>query len=385
MLYATLDLFAGCGGLGLGFKKNKNFNIKLANDVWKPAMNTYKFNNPEINFILDDIANINNSTIEKYFPEGVSVIIGGPPCQGFSMCGARNIDDERNDLFYEYARIVNMVKPYIFIMENVKGLLSMVNTKGNLVIESIYDEFEKCGYKLKHKVLNTKYYNVPQSRERVILVGVRKDLPNNYDFPQPVLDDEKHFTIKDALYGLPNKDSENGEVDIEDIECNEYYKIIRGSGKIYNHTIPTHKNDVTHRMSLVPQGGNWRNIPEEFRVGGIHSNAYRRLHLDEASVTIKHAYKSMIIHPIYDRCLTIREVARIQSFPDDFIFRDSKTTQYQQLANAVPPNFANILANSVYEYLAKNNIKSNNIIKYTNLEFEKPKKNIQLNFLEDAI
>jgi DNA (cytosine-5)-methyltransferase 1 len=358
--YSVLDLFAGCGGLGHGFKCNDNFQINLSNDKWEPARDTYVYNNPEIPFILDDIHNLNGDIFKKYYSNGVSVIIGGPPCQGFSMCGARDINDERNDLFYEYARIVSYTKPYIFIMENVKGLLSMKNKKGNLIINSIYEEFEKIGYKIQHTVINSKYYKVPQSRERVIIVGTRKDLPNNYIYPEPQLTENEVYTVEDALRDLPNENSLNGQILLNNQQNNEYYNTIKGDAKIYNHQIPTHKNEVEHRMSLVPQGGNWQNIPEEFRAGGIHSNAYRRLDLTRPSVTIKHAYKSMIIHPQYNRCLSIREVARLQSFPDDYIFKNTKTSQYQQLANAVPPNLSKALAESVIDYLTKNNLSSNN-------------------------
>lgn len=356
-MYSILDLFAGCGGLGLGFKKNKNFNIQLANDIWEPAKNTYVYNNKDIPFILNDIKNIDEYIIKKYMPNGVDIIIGGPPCQGFSMCGTRDINDVRNTLFYEYARIVNLTRPYVFIMENVKGLLSMKNPDGKLVIDSIYKEFESIGYNIKHEVLNAKYYGVPQSRERVIIVGTREDLPNNYEYPKRVFDDENNYTVENAFELLPNTDSENGELKICDSNLNTYLKNIVGDKGIFNHKIPSHNHSVEHRMKFVPQGGNWKDIPEEFRAGGIHSNAYRRLKLDETSVTIKHAYKSMIIHPIYNRCLSIREVARLQSFPDDYIFKDSRTSQYQQLANAVPPFLAYELANSVNDYLHKNDIK----------------------------
>jgi len=383
MKYSVLDLFAGCGGLSYGFKKNKNFNINLANDIWEPAMKTYKFNNSDTPFILDNISNLNKDIIDKYFPKGVTIIIGGPPCQGFSMCGVRDVEDERNDLFYEYSRIVNLVKPYIFIMENVKGLLSMKNKDNNLVIDSIYEEFQKNGYNLKHKIINTKHYKVPQSRERVIIVGVRNDLPNNYEYPKHQLNEDSFYKVEDALYGIPNKNSKNGQLKINDGFYNQYYKELKGDGKIYNHILPSHSKNVVNRMSFVPQGGNWKDIPKEHRVGGIHSNAYRRLSLDELSVTIKHAYKSMIIHPLYNRCLSVREVARLQSFPDSFIFKGSKTSQYQQLANAVPPNLSLALSNSVVKYLEKNKIINENIM-IESLDLDKEIVG-QLNFIEDII
>jgi len=350
--YAVLDLFAGCGGLALGFHSNNAFSIKLANDIWEPARDTYTFNFPNVPFILDDIKNLTKDVVDNYFENGVDIIIGGPPCQGFSMCGSRNIEDARNTLFYEYARLVGELQPYLFIMENVKGILSMKNPDGNMVIDEVKKEFSKKGYNVDFRILNSKNYGVPQARERVILVGTRNDLNGEFDYPKVTF--SKPNTVKDALVGLPNETSLDGELNF--LQKNSYLqqlnKLLKNdSVKIYNHEIPNHNWDIVNRMSYVPQGGNWQNIPDEFRVGGIHSNAYRRLKDDEPSVTIKHAYKSMIIHPNYDRCLSIREVARLQSFPDNFIFKNSKTSQYQQLANAVPPLFSKALAKSVEDYL----------------------------------
>lgn len=326
MKYNILDLFSGMGGFALGFKEIKQFEIKLANDIWIPAKETYTFNNPEIPFILKDIKEITENDIRKYFAgESVDIIIGGPPCQGFSMCGARNIHDERNILFQEYARIVKITKPLVFVMENVKGLLSMKDPNNKLVIDIIKEKFLELGYNLNIKILNAKYFNVPQSRERVIIVGVRQDLENTYKFPEEK--GKEILTVKDAFKGLDN---------LKELENNEK---------------PTHKKDVIERMSYVPQGGNWQDIPEKYRVGGIHSNSYRRLSMFEPSITIKHAYKSMIIHPIENRCLTIREVCRLQSFPDTYVCKNTKTSQYQQLANAVPPQLAKALAESVFNFL----------------------------------
>lgn len=381
MKYSVLDLFAGCGGFAEGFKMNKHFDIKLANDIWEPAMNTYKYNNPNTSFILDDIKNINSNIIEKYFPSGVDVIIGGPPCQGFSMCGMRDTTDHRNDLFYEYARIVSLTKPLVFVMENVKGLLSMKNKNGQSILNEIHKEFDSIGYNIQHKVLNTKHYEVPQARERVIFVGVRKDIEQSYKYPEPILQ-EKFITVGDVLSDLPNKDSINGELEYLNTKSSFTCNYLNTTDSIYNHEIPNHSDKVSHRMGYVPQGGNWQNIPEEFRVGGIHSNAYRRLEMNEPSITIKHAYKSMIIHPLYNRCLSIREVARIQSFKDSFIFKDTKTSQYQQLANAVPPIFAYHIANSVYDYLSQiTKSDFGNVV----IENKNNNKTEQLNIFEDLI
>ena len=355
-MYNVLDLFAGCGGLSSGFTSDLDFNINLANDIWKPAKETYTFNHPDIPFILDDIKNLSSDILNNYFPDGIDVIIGGPPCQGFSMCGTRDIDDERNKLFYEYARIVDITRPYLFIMENVKGLLSMKNRLGNLIIDVIEDVFNEIGYNIDYKVINSKYYGVPQSRERVIIVGTRKDMKNKFEYPKK---NTNVISVGEALEGLTDISSVNGECTINNYSSN-YVKSLVKSKKIYNHEIPVHKKDVVNRMAYVPHGGNWRDIPEEHRVGGTHSNAYKRLDPKLPSVTIKHAYKSMIIHPWENRCLSVREVARLQSFNDDFIFKDSKTSQYQQLANAVPPNLSKALAISAKDFL--DNIDKNNVV-----------------------
>lgn len=367
-MYTVLDLFAGCGGLSSGFTNDLGFNINLANDIWKPAKETYTFNHPTIPFILDDIKNLSSSILNNYFPNGVDVIIGGPPCQGFSMCGTRDINDDRNKLFYEYARIVDLTQPYIFIMENVKGLLSMKNKLGNLIINVIEEVFDGIGYNIKYEVLNSKYYGVPQSRERVIIVGTRKDISNKFEYPKKC---SRFISVGEALEGLTKKSSKEGELLIEKYS-NDYVKTLIKSKKIYNHEIPVHKEDVVRRMSYVPPGGNWANIPKEYRVGGTHSNAYKRLDDKLPSVTIKHAYKSMIIHPWENRCLSVREVARLQSFDDDFIFKDSKTSQYQQLANAVPPKLSKCLAISTKEFL-------DNIYKCDTSE-EKKRINEQISF-----
>lgn len=359
MQYNVLDLFSGCGGLAYGFENNQYFDILLANDFWDPAKKTYQHNFPNTNFILDNISNLDDKKLKEIFPNGADVIIGGPPCQGFSMCGTRDASDKRNTLFKNYARVVKDVKPHIFLLENVKGLLSMKNPNGEPIIEAIYKEFKDLGYEINHRVVNAVYYGVPQSRERVIIVGVKDKSRYDFTYPEKKYEGENIVTVQEAFNGLPNKNSAKGELKYRynDNMNSEYLDFIKSSNKkIYNHKKARHSKEVVNRMSYVPPGGNWRDIPEKHRVGGIHSNAYRRLELDKPSITIKHAFKSMIIHPVYDRCMTVREVARLQSFPDDFIFKGSKTSQYQQLANAVPPKLSIALSEAIFNYLLNNNI-----------------------------
>jgi len=346
----VVDLFCGAGGFSFGFHK-EGFDIIFANDNWKSAVKTYKYNFPNVPFYEDDISTLNKEKIKEFNLKSADIVIGGPPCQGFSSCGTRKACDERNYLIMEFARVVSIIKPKLFIMENVKGLLSMKTTKKTLFTDELIKAL-KDSYNIDIHLLKAHFYGVPQKRERVFIIGVRKDINKDFKMPKPIFDGEDNpfISVKEALFDLPNKSSVNGELEYPK-ELNRYTKIIRDNAKyIFNHELPTHNNEVLRRMELIPQGGNWRDIPPEIRPGGNHSNLYRRLEEDKPSITIKHPIKSMIIHPIYNRCLSPRESARLQSFFDSFIFQDTKTSQYQQIANAVPPLLSLAIAKEVKEF-----------------------------------
>lgn len=349
--FKVIDLFSGAGGFSLGFHDLEEFDIVFANDFWKDAAETYTFNFPDVPFFEKDVKDINDETIERYGLHNVDVVIGGPPCQGFSSCGTRKSCDSRNFLVMEFARIVNLIKPKIFVMENVKGFLNMKNSQGVFFKYELTNKLRHF-YNIEIKVLKSHLYGVPQKRERVFVLGVRKDIniPHNKIWPTSKFNEEP-ITVGEALLDLPNTDSPNGELEYTN-RLNRYTRIIRKNAKrIFNHELPNHSKVVTERMKFVPPGGNWKNIPPEIRPGGNHSNLYKRLDPNLPSVTIKHPVKSMIIHPLYDRCLSVREAARLQSFPDDFIFKGSKTSQYQQVANAVPPLLSKAIAESVLNVL----------------------------------
>lgn len=340
--YKIIDLFCGIGGFSYGFEMTKRFETILGVDFWDVALNTFKKNHPTTHIEQRDITKLEDSFFEKYTNE-VDVIIAGPPCQGFSMSGKRDVFDVRNSLFYEVIRVVKVVNPKIVVIENVVGLLSMQTLDGILVKDKIETELKKLGYYVKYQVLTASDYGVPQNRKRVIFIAAKVD---NITFPLPTT--FKPITVGDALSNIP----ENGDVYLP---CeNEYQRIMSGNKKILNHKPIKHAELIVKRMHSVPQGGNWRDIPLELgQGGGVHSNNYRRLKWDEPSITIKHVSKSMIIHPIFDRTPTIREVARLQSFRDDFEILGTIYNQHQQLANAVPPLLGQAIASSVINILSE--------------------------------
>lgn len=339
--YKVIDLFCGIGGFSYGFEKTNDFEVVVGVDIWNTALETFAVNHSNTKLINQDLTQMD----EKYWDEyknKIDVIIAGPPCQGFSMSGQRNIDDKRNSLFKEVVRITNIIQPKYVVVENVVGLLSMSNAEGYDIKTLIKEEFNRIGYNVQYKVLNAADYGVPQQRRRVIFM-ISKDYPLTY--PKEKYTIENYVTVGDALGNIPI--SGNKYLTPK----TQYQKLMSGKASIYNHE-PIHHNDlITKRMSCVPQGGNWQDIPLELgQGGGTHSNNYRRLDSKKPSITIKHATKSMLIHPFADRTPTVREVARLQSFDDDFIIKGNKSDQHQQLANAVPP----LLGMAIAQEISKN-------------------------------
>lgn len=336
----VIDLFCGIGGFSKGFELS-GFNLILGIDNWDIALETYSANHKNSKKLLIDLTKIENSFYEKY-ENKVDVVIAGPPCQGFSMCGKRKIDDKRNQLFTEVIRAIKIIKPKIVVIENVVGLLSMKDSKGNYIKETIIEQLKKEGYFVEYKILDASNYGVPQKRKRVFFIGSNI---GKIGFPTEQL---KKVTVKEALSNIPDTEYETYTT-----PTNNYQKIMAdGEKKIYNHVAMKHNKNVITRIQHVPPGGNWKDIPPEiYNVGGIHSNSYKRLNPNEPSITIKHAIKSMIIHPKFDRVITAREVARLQSFSDSFIIKGNKTEQHQQLANAVPPLLSYAIAKQILNKL----------------------------------
>lgn len=338
--YNVIDLFCGIGGFSKGFQM-VGFDIKMGIDNWPVALETFKRNHNGVDAVLEDLVELPDSFYER-IPYKVDVIIAGPPCQGFSMAGKREVEDIRNKLFREVIRAARILNPEVVIIENVSGILSMKNRDGQLVKDRIISDLESLDYNVKVQLLIASDYGVPQNRKRVIFVATKRD---NFRYPTP---NGFGITAGDALSNIPDVDQEEYLP-----PKNEFQKVMsNGFTKIYNHEAMRHNADVLNRIKHVPQGGNWKDIPPHiYNVGGEHSNNYRRLDPDKPSITIKHATKSMIISPYFDRVITAREAARLQSFPDDFILEGTKFEQHQQLANAVPPILGREIAKSVKEYL----------------------------------
>ena len=367
----TIDLFSGCGGMTLGFKM-AGFTSILASDIDENCQKTINTNFPEIPFICKDITQITKEEVDSIIGDKrPDVIIGGPPCQGFSLANKnRNKikDDPRNKLFYHFVKFIDWYSPSAFVMENVKGLLSMQNGK---VISTIIEEFSNAGagYNVVMKVLCAKDYGVPQSRERVILIGIRKDLDIIPTFPEPKTTE---ITVDMAISDLPQIGSGEGEeVMAYSIKPqNEYQRLMRANAThIRNHIAMKHTPRLIERFAAIKQGQSlldvWethgavkRGAPSE-KSNAKFSQNNQRVFGNKPAPTIAASFQSNFIHPYLNRNFTAREGARLQSFPDDFIFEGMRTkmswekglSQYQQIGNAVPVLLAYAIAENLYGQL----------------------------------
>lgn len=354
----VIDLFSGVGGLSLGFKR-AGYNVVLANEIDAEIARSYEHNNPETLMINADIKEftqnydsiIRENAILKGFDikvledqlKHVDVVIGGPPCQGFSMAGGRIrrvnefIEDSRNFLFKYYFKVIQRFEPKYFVFENVEGILSSKNGEIIQTIKSIFadsNNFTSGGYKLCINVVNSADYGVPQARKRVIIIGSKMDFDFNHvasaTLQRMSIEDKSKFitktTVRDAIKDLS--------------------AIPVGSNQIANHTATTHSKIAIERISKIKPDENWRNLDE--KINSVHSGAYGRLSWDKPAVTITTRFDTpsagRYIHPEHNRTITPREAARLQTFPDDYVFIGSKTSICTQIGNAVPPQLAEFIA-----------------------------------------
>lgn len=341
--YTFIDLFAGCGGLSLGFEL-AGFQSLLAIDCWQDALDTYTKNRERARTFCGDISNINPQDIKKRFGiDSVNVIIGGPPCQGFSIAGKRIVEDKRNQLYKSFVSFVNTFRPEAFVMENVPNILSL---GGGIVKDSILADFEELGYSVTYKVLTASDYGVPQNRRRAFFIGVNNG--HTFDFPE-VLTLNK-VTSKEALSDLPeNSIKEGGSYPIP--PQSDYQVLMRkGSNGVYNHCITIHTQQTQRIISMVPDGGNYKNLPKELWTTRKVHIAWTRLNSMKPSFTIDCGHNHHF-HYKYNRVPTVRESARLQSFPDSFVFYGNKGSQLKQVGNAVPPLMAFAVANQLKKVL----------------------------------
>lgn len=339
--FNCIDLFCGCGGLSYGFQE-AGFNVLLGIDNDQKALETFELNHKDAKSICGDITSIHYEDIKRLIGNtSIDLIVGGPPCQGMSLSGPRMFNDPRNKLYLSYIRLVKEIQPKAFVIENVPGLASLFNGK---IRESILDEFNKLGYTVVDEILISSDYGVPQNRKRIVFVGLKGD--NKFNFPPKQTD---KVSCEMALSDLPPLEDDLGSEIAEyytDIK-NKYQRLMRkNSNKVLNHIAANHSEQVKHIISLVPDGCNYKSLPEEFIKSRNFHVAWTRFASNKPAPTIDTGHRHHF-HYKYNRVPTVRECARLQSFPDDFKFLGNKTQQFRQVGNAVPPLMAREIAKSL--------------------------------------
>lgn len=350
MLYG-IDIFSGAGGLSLGAEM-AGIKISYGIEINPSAAKSFTRNHKGAQVLQGDIKDINPASLKKG-NDPVFIIMGGPPCQGFSMSNTRtrNMENEKNFLFLEFVRFVKELKPIWFVLENVWGLTNINEGKTQTLIE---DCFRALDYEVSSKVLWASDYGVPQKRNRFFMVGNRHGI--KFEFPEKY---DKIVTVEEAIGDLP--DLENGQMldeapyKLPPGKASEYARQMRKDSKKATQNFVSRNNDlVIERYKYIGQGQNWRAIPDFLmenyaNKGRCHSGIYRRLIADQPSIVISNYRKSMLIHPYQDRGISVREAARLQSFPDDFYFEGPISHIQQQIGNAVPP----LLAKAVFDQIIK--------------------------------
>ncbi len=343
-----VEIFSGPGGMGLGARE-AGISVKLAIEKDKYAAQTYLFNHKDTTVVVDDIENINEFHFER---NGEKVILfGGPPCQGYSNSNrkTRSSGNPKNWLFKQFMRAAKMINPDWIVIENVPGLKNM--DKGYF-LKKICENLHDMGYTPNVKVLNAADFGVPQKRERIFIVASKEGIA--FDFP---IGDyvNNHVTVSEAIYDLPKLD--NGSMEEALAYRNKtntlYANMMRGKQrKVSQNYVSKNSDLVIERYKHIKQGNNWQDIPVKLMSNykdhtRCHSGIYRRLDENKPSVVIANYRKSMLIHPTEDRGLSLREAARLQSFPDDYIFMGPLVHQQQQVGDAVPP----LLAEAIFKQI----------------------------------
>ncbi len=342
----AIDIFSGAGGMSIGALM-AGIDVVIAVEYDEHAAATFKANHTNAEIITDDIRNV---TLEDKY-KNPFLLFGGPPCQGFSTSNTktRNKKNANNSLFWEYIRQVKELKPEWFVFENVEGITSF--EKGT-VVNKLKAEFKKLGYETEWDVLIASDYGVPQNRNRFFMIGNRMNV--KFIFPEK---HDKTVTVEEAIKDLPKlKNGDSFELlNYRKVKTNDYINLMRGnSKKAPQNFVSRNKEYVLERYKHIKPGQNWKAIPEELMQNytdtkNCHSGIYKRLDPKSPSVVIANYRKNMLIHPFEDRGLSVREAARIQSFPDNFIFKGNLSFQQQQIGNAVPP----LLAKAIFEQIIK--------------------------------
>lgn len=345
-----LETFAGAGGMAVGANM-AGVRVMAAVELDRHAADTYAYNHPSTLVIEGDVQHIAN--IRFKIPHGDSLVLfGGPPCQGFSTSNqrTRSADNLNNWLFKEFCKLLKALKPEFVVFENVRGI---TETEGGLFVKEVIQSIEDAGYKTVSGLLNAAHFGVPQNRTRFFVIGRRGKRPP----PLPIGNPDQVVTVSEALDDLPilaNGASEN-VLPYAAPACSSFARAMRDAlTECTGHLVTNNAPHILERYKYIPQGGNWEDVPKHLMtnyadVERCHTGIYRRLSADLPSVVIGNFRKNMLIHPSQNRGLSVREAARLQSFPDHYVFRGSIGFQQQQVGNAVPP----LLAKAVFEAIAQ--------------------------------
>jgi len=304
--FTVIDLFSGCGGLSYGLQE-AGFDVLLGIDNWQNSLDTFLYNHKNAKILEGDISEVDSKEIKKIAGKKIDVIVGGPPCQGFSLSGPRNFYDKRNRLYIEFLRIVKDLKPKAFLIENVPGLAALFNGE---VKERIIEEFSKLGYAVNAQILNASDYGVPQNRRRIVFVGIKGN--KKFEFPAPTHfeiknhkgeDVQKKITVSEAIGDLPLLDKSLGAESSDYVlqPISKYQKKMRsGSNVLLNHVASLHKQQTIETIKLVPQGGNYKNLPSQYKnTRNVHV-ARARFHNNKPAPTIDTGHRHHF-HPIANR------------------------------------------------------------------------------------
>lgn len=395
--YSVLDTFAGAGGFSLGFSMTEKFKVVGAIEIDQWAADTFSFNHPETKVIVGDIREITDESIKESFPGKIDVLLGGPPCQGFSIANKNAGDpkDPRNSLFKEFVRIARVLSPTVVIMENVPNLVRAKTEAGSFVLDIIKEELSLLGYSVEHRIVEATDYGVPQIRKRLVIVASKFPMTKFYPDAThyvPGNESEGLFnllpcpTLWEAISDLPEIEACEGseEMDYTIEPQNDYQVLMRaGSPKVYNHQAMKHSKRMVERFKATHWGesASLAEVPDEYKprkrnTKEVAETGYgqnnRRMHPYKPCHTIAASFYANFIHPFKNRNFTAREGARIQTFPDWYVFKGRPTLpskklleregrldelhlcQYNQIGNAVPPLLAKALAENIYNELEKN-------------------------------
>ena len=343
----ALDLFCGAGGLSLGFQL-AGFEVVGGVDNDVKSMSTFHRNFSSSRAWVEDLAHPSPEFRDwlKNLTGTLDVLIGGPPCQGFSIAGKRDPNDPRNVLYKNFMSGVEITRPRYVLLENVPNIVKM---NQGAVRDAIIEDLNELGYKVKVETLNASHFGVPQTRKRAFFVAY---LNGNYNFPQPTTLNMP-LTCADAIEDLPNLDNpiHDDSATYNVAPMNRYQKLMRsGSRKVQNHELVRHTEKTKEIISLVPDGGNYKDLPEALQSTRRVNIAWTRMNSQRPCFTIDAGHNHHF-HYSQNRVPSVRESARIQSFPDTFVFEGTRTSQYRQVGNAVPPLLAMALASSILEGL----------------------------------